>query len=173
MFAMKLTSAYANKMIKKLNEDRDFLLEQEKEDRTYIIDKTEAEDKQIIARPEYDYRATSDKLAEINLKIMKLKHAVNINNTVTKMQLKDGTELTIDQALIRMAQLNVRKKRLDVMRAAKPVVKVDDSYGSGYRYLNFDPETVKADFEKISDLIMDIQLQLDYLNQTVEFEVSL
>lgn len=176
MIAMKMTSAYANKLIKKLTEDKVYLLGLEKENRIY--DQWEGEE-DIIEIPEYDYRTTSDKLCEINLKIIKLKHAVNSNNVVTKMQLEDGTELTIDQALIRMAQLNTRIGQLYTMRSYKRVERLrkydsdKEAYVKGYRRINFDQEPIKADYEKLSDQLAEIQLKLDYLNQTVEFEVSL
>ena len=42
-----------------------------------------------------------------------------------------------------------------------------------YRYINFDLELVKKDFEKVSQEIMKLQIAIDKYNQTFEFEVDI
>jgi hypothetical protein len=42
-----------------------------------------------------------------------------------------------------------------------------------YRYINYDLDTVKADYDRIDAQLYQMQLALDKYNQTVEFEVEL
>ena len=92
----------------------------------------------------------------------------------------DGEVLSADVILIRMAQLNRRKDSLDYMRKMQVKQRQENrSYMSRtstvpeYRYINFDLELVKKDFEKVSKEIMKLQIALDKHNQTFEFEVDI
>ena len=42
-----------------------------------------------------------------------------------------------------------------------------------YRYINYDLELVKAEYEDVSKTIMEMQMALDRYNQTVQFEVEI
>lgn len=169
---MKMTSAYANKIIKQLKEERLFLLNREHEDSTYTV--AEGEEPLI---PEYNYEEVRDKISEISEKIYKIKHAINVANTTQFVTIGDK-EYTIDMLLVRMAQLNERKITLNEMRSKPHRVRKSGYYSSStrsieYVYTNYDPEVAKADFEKISKEIMEIQLALDRHNQTYTFEVEI
>lgn len=50
---------------------------------------------------------------------MKIRHAINLSNTTTVLQIGDK-ELTVDSILIRMPQLQAVKDRLDEMRKNFP-----------------------------------------------------
>ena len=41
-----------------------------------------------------------------------------------------------------------------------------------YRYINYDPALIKQEYERVSDMILLMQMSLDKYNQTVEFEVD-
>ena len=71
----KMTSAYANKMLRKLNEDKGFWLSKEKEGYLYVA----ALDEEPVI-PEYDYEEVSKNVSEIDAKIVKIKHAINVTN---------------------------------------------------------------------------------------------
>lgn len=81
--------------------------------------------------------------------------------------------------LIKMAQLNRRKTVLDVMRKRLPKSREEQrSYMSRnsvpeYRYINYDLELVKNEYELVSKSIMEMQMALDKYNQTVQFEVDI
>ena len=110
---MKVTSAEANKLLRKLNDDHDALKRMEAESRIFVAATTEnLED----ARPDYDYEATQRSLAELEIRIRKLKHTINLFNV---SQTIDESGMTIDQALIAIPQLSDRKRKLSVMRAAQ------------------------------------------------------
>lgn len=87
--------------------------------------------------------------------------------------------MSIDSILIKMAQLNIRKTVLDVMRKRLPKSREEHrSYMSRnpvpeYRYINYDLELVKNEYELVSKSIMEMQMALDKYNQTVQFEVDI
>lgn len=167
-----MTSAYANKVIRKLNEDKDYWNNKEREGITYIA----AVDEEPVI-PDYDYVTVAKEIDDINNKILKIKHAINVNNATNQIQV--GEELmTVDEILIRMAQLSKRKMILDNLRKRSPKSRVNDSYSNRkaapeYIYINYDLETVKKDYEKIDADIAAMQIALDKYNQTFEFEVQI
>ena len=111
-------------------------------------------------------------------KIVKIKHAINLANLTNEIEV-DGSRMTADQILIRMAQLNKRKSVLDMMRKMEPQSRVGTvNYSTRrpvpeYRYINYDLDTVKADYDRIDAQLYQMQLALDKYNQTIEFEVEL
>lgn len=169
----KMTSAYANKLIKKLEEDKDYLRNKENESCVYTAG--EGEEPLI---PDYDFAKVAKEIDEIDCKICTIKHAINLANVTSKIDI-DGEEFTVDAILVRMAQLNKRKITLDSMRRRQPKTRLNSSYASikkpvvEYTYTNYDIELAKAEYEQIDNLISKMQLQLDKYNQTVEFEVEI
>ncbi len=170
---MKVTSAYANKLLRQLNDDKAYWLEIENTCSTYV-----AANGEEAVIPEYDYLTFSKKISEFFEKIVKIKQAIKVLTASTVMTIKSGAVMTIDQALVAMAQLSSRKLTLDYMRKRQPKQRSRDNYARPnnvieFTYINYDLELVKADYERISEDIMDIQMQLDKLNQTVEFDIDL
>lgn len=166
---MRLTSASANKMIKTLEDKKSYLLQRETNDSTYILAEDEKQD-----IPAYDFEEYNCQIDALDEKIRTLKHALNVFNTTTILPLG----ISIDQALVEMAQLNKKLPRLDLMRKAKNKTRLS-GYNAGrrdvaeYQYLNYDPEKVEEVYERDMKRIQDIQLALDKANQTLEFEVDI
>ncbi|MBR3227127.1 MAG: hypothetical protein IKF68_01130, partial [Erysipelotrichaceae bacterium] len=75
---MKYTSASANKLVKLLEDKKAYLLQQERNDSTYVLADDEKEE-----IPAYEFRETNEKIDEIDSKIRKLKHALNVFNSTT------------------------------------------------------------------------------------------
>lgn len=126
--------------------------------------------------PEYDYLEVAQIIEDIDAKIAVLKHAINLNNAMAKVPVGDE-EMSIDTILVKMAQLNKRKNILDMMRKQLPKERLDNSYRvrnsiAEYRYINYDPALIKQEYERVSDMILLMQMSLDKYNQTVEFEVD-
>lgn len=169
----KMTSAYANKMLKSLEEDKEFWVNKEAASSMY----TAAVNEEPVI-PEYDYSEVAATIEEIDKKICIIKHAVNVNNANARIQVGEQ-EMSVDTMLIRMAQLNKRKAVLDRMRKQLPKSReVQRSFGARnavpeYRYINYDLELVKQEYERVSGMIMEIQMALDCYNQTVQFEVDI
>lgn len=167
-----MTSAYANKMIKSLEEDKAFWVNKEATSSTYVASINE---EPVV--PEYDYMEVAATIAELDEKIAIIKHALNVSNATAKVPVGDR-EMSIDTILIRMAQLNKRKAVLDQMRKQLPKAREEQAYISRnavpeYRYINYDLELVKREYEAVSNTIMEMQMALDKYNQTVQFEVEI
>lgn len=168
----KMTSAYANKMLRSLEEDKEFWVNKEAASSTYVA----AINEEPVV-PEYDYAEVAATIAGIDEKIAVIKHALNVANANAKVQVGD-TEMSIDTILIKMAQLNRRKMVLDVMRKQLPKAREERSYVSRnavpeYRYINYDLDLIKQEYERISGIIMEMQMALDKYNQTVQFDVDI
>ena len=168
-----MTSAYANKILKQLNDEKDFWVNKEK---TSVVYTAAVGETPVV--PEYDYLEVSEKIAELDHKVTAIKHAINLANVTSIIKVGEQ-EYSIDAILIRMAQLNKRKAFLDILRKNQEKSRKESDYYRGrsanpeYQYINYDLEKVKEDFELISHEIMEMQMALDKYNQTFEFEVEI
>jgi len=168
----KMTSVYANKMLRSLEEDKTYWVNKEASSCTYVASLNE---EPVI--PEYDYAAVAATIEELDGKIAIIKHALNVSNATAKVQVGEVT-MSVDTILIKMAQLNRRKSVLDMMRKQLPKAREEQHYVSRnavpeYRYINYDLELIKQEYERVSSSIMEMQMALDKYNQTVEFEVNI
>lgn len=169
----KMTSAYANKMLKSLEDDKAFWVNKEAASSTYVVANNE---EPVI--PEYDYVQVAKTIEEIDRKIAVIKHALNLSNATARIMVGE-TEMSVDTILIRMAQLNKRRYVLDEMRKRLPKAReqaqlyVSRNTVPEYRYINYDLDLVKQEYEDVSKAIMEMQMALDKYNQTEQFEVNI
>ena len=169
---LKMTSAYANKLLKQLNEEKEFWRKQEDSSCLY---RAALGEEPVI--PEYDYASVAATIEDIDEKICKIKHAVNLANVTSQIPVGDKT-MSVDVILVRMAQLSKRKGVLDIMRKQKSKTRLDSGMFARqsvpeYQYINYDPKLIKQEYERVDREIMEIQIALDKYNQTFEFEVDL
>ena len=165
-----VTSAAANKLLKQLQDDKNYLLDYENNSSTYI--RVSGYDDE---RPEYNYSQTRDEINAIDAKICKIKHAINLFNCTTTLP---DMDITVDAALVKMAQLNKEKDRLDIMRKRLPVSRRQNRYGDSsqlveYTCANYDIEVAKNDYNDIAAEIRALQIGIDYINQTEKFEINI
>ncbi|MBO5198525.1 MAG: hypothetical protein J6B85_08420 [Lachnospiraceae bacterium] len=164
----EFTSASANKLLRTYEDEKNYLLSMEADSATYVLADGEKEEP-----PAYSYEETAARLAQIDREVRKLKHAINVFNVGAVLP-KLG--ITIDEALVKMAQLTRTRARLDSMRKRLPKARKQE-YGRTnlieYEYVNYDLQKVQEDYQKVCQEIMEIQMELDYCNQTVTFEVDL
>lgn len=168
----KMTSAYANKLLKQLNEDKEFWNNKERQSCVY----TAAVGETPVV-PEYDYAKVAETIAEIDRKICVIKHAINAANVTSVVQVGESS-MSIDSILVQMAQVNKRKEFLDYLRKQEPKMRKEAGYAARntapeYQYINYDLDLIKKEYERVSAEIMEMQLALDRYNQTFEFEVEL
>ena len=168
---MTYTSAQANKLLKKLNDEHAALLD--KENRSKDFRAAMGEDVESV-RPTYDYADTQKKLAELEQHIRKVKHAINEFNAT---HIIPDFGMTIDEMLVYIPQLTQRKNKLADMKARLPKQRVDEQYGRqsniiDYSYANYDLAAVEADYEKVADELSRAQLALDAVNQRDTFELA-
>ena len=164
---MKLSSAMANKMIKQLMEDKEALIREERETCTTSYTEGEA----AVDEKEYDFQDTQRKIADIDDRVMALRHAINMFNTTTPLP---GLNMTIDQALVRMAMLNEHKSRLRSMKQTKPFSRrVVYSGVIEYTRTNYSEQDAQKEYNRVSDELTKIQLALDKANLLGQFEVDI
>ena len=167
---MKLTPAEANKLLRRLNDDREKLLELERQSCTFVAATVEnLED----ARPAYSYDDTRRALREIDGQVRRLKHALNRFNV---SQLLPGLDMTIDQALVYIPQLTQRKRVLAGMRTIPEKQRNVSARSANlieYTYANFDPARVEADYAEAAEELARVQNALDLVSSTAQMEIDL
>ena len=169
---MKYTSAEAAKLLRKLNENHQAVLDKESKCADFIA--AVGEDIEDV-RPQYDYHKTQEELAGIEQKIRTVKHAINQFNISTVVR---DFGMTVDQMLVYIPQLSARKQKLSRMAAQLPKERCS-SAGFGaktiieYRYANYDIAQAAADYSAVLEQIASLQLEIDLANQTRTFEVEL
>lgn len=170
---MKITSAMANKLLLKLKAEKQMYLQREGDSASYVV----AQGEEALI-PEFDFSKNNQAIKEIDDKIARIKHAINVSNALAKIDV-EGVIYSVDEILVRMAQLNARLSVYDELRKKLPKERLDNRRYSSqnhsvieFSYINYDLEEVKKEFEKTEHVIMMMQLALDKYNQTVEFEID-
>mgnify|MGYP004644318795 FL=1 len=167
---MKYTSAEANKLLRKLNDEKTSVMYREENGKEFLA--AVGEDIESV-RPKYDFTETQNAIAGIETKIRKLKHAINVFNSTTIIPEFD---MTIDEMLVYIPQLTAAKNKLAIMKDKLPKVREQTRVNSSildYRYLNYDVETVAAEYEKVTDTLSKAQNALDSVNMNQTLEVDL
>lgn len=163
----QITSAYANKLLKHLNDELQRLVQAESTRSVY----TEIEGIKPIV-PEYDFDYTRKEIAKLMRRITALKHEINVFNAKT---IVPETDMTIDCVLIKMAMLNKEKQRLETMSTMqKRALKANPFGRQGnqveYAVANFDVGLALIHYTNTVQEINRLQLQLDIVNNTYLFE---
>lgn len=169
---MKMTSAQAAKLLRQWNESLKALQRREENTKTFLA--SLGEDLESV-RPKYDYAAMQAEQVAIEANIRKLKHTLNVFNTITVIP---EFEMTIDQMLIYLPQLTNRLEKLSRMKELLPKQRENALYSRNsaiidYRYANYDIQTVEKDYEVLAETLAKAQTALDYINNTVLLEVDL
>ena len=90
----KMTSAYANKMIRSLEEDKLYWEKLEADSCTYVAAINE---EPVI--PEFDFAEVAATLARLDEKIAIIKHAVNLANATAQVSVGEDV-LSVDMILV-------------------------------------------------------------------------
>ena len=167
---MKLTSAQAAKLMRRLKEEKELLNAEEKSSKEFVA--AIQEDVEAV-RPAYNFHEMQERLDALNTRMRRLKHAVNMFNST---HIVDGFDMTIDEMLVYLPQLGTRKERLTQMSKMLPRQRKDNEYRSSptieYIYANYDIAEAKRELDRISDLYARAQTALDVVNNrdTFDFE---
>lgn len=124
-------------------------------------------------RPDYNFKETQNALDEIETKMRKLKHALNVFNSTTVIP---EFGMTIDEMLVYIPQLTMRKNKLAGMKDRLPKVREQTRVNSSildYRYLNYGVDEATAEYDKIADTLAKAQNALDAVNMSEILEVDL
>ena len=167
-----VTSSEASKMLRKLYEEKEMIVDNERQ--SHVFHAALGEDVESV-RPEYDYESVQKALDELDRKIRILKHAINCFNTT---QMVGDTGMTIDQVLVYIPQLNAKRDKLYQMQSRLPKQRVSAN-GIGrntvidYLYANYSVGTAREDHNRVADELRKVQNALDVVNTTVTMEVEL
>lgn len=167
---MKYTSAEAGKLLKKLNDERASILLREENGKEFLA--AVGEDIESV-RPGYNFATTQVALNELETKIRKVKHALNVFNSTTVIP---EFGMTIDEMLVYIPQLTMRKDKLARMKDRLPKVREQTRVNSSildYRYLNYGVDEAAAEYDKISDTLSKAQNALDAANMNQTLEIDL
>lgn len=164
-----VTSAQANKLLNKLNDDVAALYRNEQQCARYIAAVGEQlED----ARPEYDFETVRIAIATLEEKVRIVKHAINVFNTTTEVP---ETGMTIDQVLVLIPQYTKSKARLADMKSKLPKERQATGIRTGtieYMYANYSINAAKAAYDDVTAKLANIQNALDTVNNTVTFTID-
>ena len=167
--ARTFTSASANKFLRTLDDEKYHLLEQERETCVYTRAAGEADEP-----PAYSYDDVRAKVAAIDAQARAIRHALHLFNATTTLP---ESGITIDEALIKLAQLSALKDTLSQMRDRREKERVVSNFTRSemieYRYANYDIAQASADYSAVLEQIANLQLEIDLANQTRTFEVEL
>lgn len=168
--AQIMTSAAANKLLKSYNDRVDNLYMIESQRRSYT-----RVDGVVPIKPEYDFDAVRTEIDSLNGKIIEIKHAINMFNVNTVLP---EACITIDRALIKMAQLNKLKTTLNLMRMQEPE-KLKESFGqrasntAEYTVANYNPKDAQKVYEDVCNELSALQLELDFVNSTEKITINI
>ena len=164
----------ATELIKKISElegNRRAIIEKSDKLSVFQCASTENEDE---LRPEYDFKDTFREIGEINGRIVKYKHALNLFNTSTYV---GNTGHTIDEVLVILPQLNSLKENLRIMSGRTRKERVADRYSSpviiDYTIANYDIDEALEKYKKVQNMVREYQLALDKANMTEVIEIEI
>lgn len=120
--------------------------------------------------PEYDYKDTTESLKWFDDEIRRLKGLLAYSNATT---IVDGFNMTINEALVYLAQLNEREKRLNYLISFKPISRKTIGIDGKIEFTKilFDQEDALKRHTATKNEIMQLQMAIDRTNLTNFIEV--
>jgi DNA repair ATPase RecN len=165
---MLITSKEANKLLKKCYDELEITRIKENQSLYFIAAAGEVIES---VRPEYDFESTQRKIEAINSNVLHIKHRLNKFNTSTTLE---NSNLTIDEVLVLLPQLNELKNKYERMLKHLPKNRrVSSGTFIEYEYANYDLKAVETSYNNITRDINGLQLELDKVNSTARFEIDL
>ena len=161
---MKMCNSEAMKAVKELEEKKKNVIYTE--DYRSRISYKEGEEKVLT---KYDYAQTRAEIAEIDGHIRKIKHALAVCNCTAVV---DDFGITIGEALVYLAQLNVEYRQLNSLKDYPRLARRITANGVlEYTECLYDPEEVVKDLEALHAKIGKLQVAIDRANLTNYIEV--
>lgn len=162
---MKMTHTEAMKEIKKLEDQKASLLQQESN--TCTVTYTENE---TPIDTKYDYTKYTDDLDSLDKRIRLLKGALAKSNAMTIVK---GFDMSVSEALVYLAQLNNQLSRFKRLSEKQPLVRTSAGYRNATYELTktlYDVNVAKEQYQKCFDLISKLQMAIDLTNLTTEID---
>lgn len=168
---IEVTSDAANKLIKKLEQDKMFLTDKMSKMSTFVVAVTE--DYETIKKEnaeEFDFNETIKMIDEIDSKIIEIRHAkATFNNMVV---MKNG--LTVGDNIVRLAILEREKSLYSGLASnQKKVRNTSLNKDIEYKYLNYDLEDAKKKYDSVFTEISEIQEELNIINSSADHKFQI
>lgn len=168
---IKVTSDVANKLIKKLEQEKGILTDKISKMSTFVVAVTENYD-QIKAEQEAEFKLneTISQIDEIDKKIITIRHTKSVfNNSVV---MKNG--LTVGDNIVKLAILE-REKGIYSGLATRQKKKRNTSLNKDieYVYLNYELEDAKKKYDSVYTEISEIQEELNIVNSSAEYKFEI
>jgi len=169
---MQYTSAEANKLLKRLQEEKARMEAEDAQRSTFVAATVE---NPLDVKPEYVFIEMDDVLRELDRKIRVVKHAINVFNTT---QIVGGFDITIDEMLVLIPQLTARKRVLRTMSDRLPKARKQQRYGEKsnfieYEYANYNVSEVTQMYNAVSETLTKAQIALDKTNNSATMEITI
>lgn len=119
-------------------------------------------EKQIVS--DYNYVEVSKKIDEIDNTIRHLKQLLSYANSTVVVE---GFNMTIAEALVYLAQLHSKMKRLEQLKNRAPLTRESPNYRSAtveYTKTNYDVELVQKEYDELLETIQKLQMAIDRTN---------
>lgn len=163
---MKMCHSEAMKLVKELEERKKTVVATEMT-RSKVSYK-EGEEK---AATKYDYAATRKEIAQIDGQIRKIKHALAKANCEVEVE-RFG--ITIGEALVYLAQLNVEYTRLQLLSNQEKLTRRITANGVlEYTECLYDPEEAEREQKRVYQTICKLQVAIDRANLMHEIEIEM
>lgn len=159
------TGNTAIKAINQYNTELNILMKKENESSIYSWLNDE-----IATIPNYDIIKVNKACSVICNNIVALKTALRKFNLSEK---GPKTGLTIDEMLVYLPVYNRRKNQLDYLRSHKPLNRRTVNGVSEFTKINYKIEEAECLYKEISDRIIDMQEDINFLNSTKTFSVEI
>lgn len=165
----KVTAAVAGKMLKTLEEERNYWLHIERTSSVYTVG--QGEDPVV---PEYFYDDIASQITKVDERITLLRHAIQVHNILSEIEVA-GKVMTVDMLQYQIEQFSNRKSILGKMRKASPVTRIhnkDKKAAPEFVYINYNLEIVCEEYDAISEKLIELQTAYELFQQTSLFEVE-
>lgn len=160
---MKMSCSAIMKRIKELDEQKNILIREEL-NRCVTSYVTEA-DKVDTG---YNYSEQQSAIDGIDDEMRRLKSILNRVNATVKIK---ELGMTISEALVKLAQLNSKRARLQTLPTVQSSRRVTYNGLIEFTVCNFDTEVVKCDIETLRTQISELQMAIDKINLNHQVEV--
>lgn len=158
---MEFNGVSALKHIKYLEDEKNMILEKERNNSTTIV-----VDGKEVETEEYNFIQTRELVNEIDKRVLKMKHELNIFNATTMIA---PLMITIDTALIMLAQKN---KELEIVKQMRSRAKesYENNYTKSYiRKINYSLQEVSEYHKTLMKEIHELQMKIDEANMSKTF----
>ena len=160
-----MTHTEAMKEIKKLEDEKRRLLQEEKA--TCTVTYTENE---TPIDTGYSYQETNKAIIDYDFRIRHLKALLAKSNATTIIK---GFDITIAEALIYLAQLTQQLERFQELSLRQPLVREGATYrNASYEFTKtlYDVKEAKKQYQECFDLISKLQMAIDLTNLTTTID---